>query len=186
LKKNKSGKLKYLFTDTSFIRNECSKTANFGQIKKKKCSKLSIIASTDGTIISSSITKGSISDHKLVHKNLDEIFVNIESPNNNNKHKRYFMGDAGYDSKNTRKRLIDMGITPLIWSNMGNTKDKNKIKNKKMTKKQIVIYKKRMTVEHVFSWLFKNRRLSKHYDKNDSTYMAFFFMGALKILLKRF
>jgi hypothetical protein len=35
--------------------------------------------------------KGSISDHKLVHKNLDEIFVNIESPNNN-KHKRYIYG----------------------------------------------------------------------------------------------
>jgi hypothetical protein len=37
--------------------------------------------------------KGSISDHKLVHKNLDEIFVNIESPNNNNEHKKTFCGE---------------------------------------------------------------------------------------------
>jgi hypothetical protein len=39
--------------------------------------------------------------------------------------KDIFMEDAGCDTKNTIKILIDMDIAPLIWSNVGNTKEQN-------------------------------------------------------------
>ena len=50
---NKSNKLKYLSTDTSFVKNEYASDANFnGYYKKKKLTKLSLITDSNGIPLS--------------------------------------------------------------------------------------------------------------------------------------
>jgi hypothetical protein len=77
LKTNKSGKLKYLSIDTSFIKNEYASDCNFGWNKKKKCSKLSLITDSNCVPLSALLIKGSISDQKAVFNNFDDMFVDM-------------------------------------------------------------------------------------------------------------
>jgi transposase len=233
LKTNKSGKLKYLSIDTSFIKNEYASDCNFGWNKKKKCSKLSLITDSNGVPLSALLIKGSISDQKAVFDNFDDMFVditqtniksadinqtniksadinqtNIESAdinqtniktdisrtdinqtniNNkiNNKHKRYFLADSGYDNKEIRNYVKNINVTAIIVPNKKNTKDREKLKTKKLTKKEKKIYAKRIIIENCFSWLFKNSRVSKRYDKLPLLYFGFLFMAFIKLILKR-
>lgn len=55
----------------------------------------------------------------------------------------------------------------------------------KITKAEKNIYKNRIKIENCFSWLFKNRRISRRYDKHISTYYAFLFISLIKIIIKR-
>jgi len=182
---NKSMKLKYLSVDTSCIKNEYSKDSNFGYIKKKRTSKLSIIVDSNGVPLSAHLDKGSISDQELLFKNLEEVNVDLVYINPNNKSKRYMLADKIYDTINVRKKIVELNINPIIASNIKNTKDPEKLKMKHLSDHQKIIYKKRIIVENTFSWLFKNRRLSRRYDKNVSSYMGFLYMGFMKIILKR-
>ena len=85
-KRNKSGKLKHLSVDTSFVRNQCSKHVAFnGYYKKQRLSKLSMIVDSNGVPISALITEGNHNDQKLFHRNWKNLFVEITSNNNNNK-----------------------------------------------------------------------------------------------------
>jgi len=95
------------------------------------------------------------------------------------------LADKIYDTINVRKKIVELNINPIIASNIKNTKDPEKLKMKHLSDHQKIIYKKRIIVENTFSWLFKNRRLSRRYDKNVSSYMGFLYMGFMKIILKR-
>ena len=74
---------------------------------------------------------------------------------------------------------------PIIDYNKRNTKDKNIIASNSLSKKEWDIYCKRVKIENCFSWLFKNRRISKLYDKYYTTYFSFLFIALIKIILKR-
>ena len=115
-KRNKSGKLKHLSVATSFVRNQCSKHVAFnGYYKKQRLSKLSMIVDSNGVPISALITEGNHNDQKLFHRNWKNLFVEITSNNNNNKHKRYLLADAIYDAERVRQSAISKNITPIIW-----------------------------------------------------------------------
>jgi transposase len=84
-----------------------------------------------------------------------------------------------------KKNQKNMGLTALIRYNKRRTKNEQLIKRNKFTKIQKAIYKKRIIIENIFSWIYKNRRTSKRYDKKVTNYMSFLFIALTKILLKR-
>lgn len=186
---NKSGKLKFLSSDTSYIKNEYASDTDFGFYKKKKTSKLSLITSSEGIAISIELMKGSVSDQEMLNKNLENMFIDITvtKTNNkiNNKHKRYFLADSGYDSNAIRNNIKKKNIEPIIWKNKRNIKDPDLIKKNKIKGNKLKIYKRRIKIEHCFSWLYKNRRVNRRYDKLKKTYLSFLFMALTKILVKR-
>jgi transposase len=180
--KNKSGKLKYLSIDTSFVKNYCASNVAFnGYCKKKRLSKLSLIVDANGVPISALLARGNNSDQKLFYSNIDDPLVRINSQNNNNKHKRYLLADAIYDTNQIRSKIKHMNITPIIAFNKRNSIKDTRI----MTDKHKQIFRKRMIVENTFSWIYQNHRTNGRYDKLTRTYYSFLFMAFIKILLKR-
>lgn len=181
---NISGKLKYLSIDSSFIKNEYASNVAFnGCYKKKRLSKLSLIVDSNGIPISVIMARGNYADQTLFYKNINNMFVEIKQLKNNNKHKRYFMADAAYDVSKIRNKIESLNIKPVIWHVKRNRIDKTK--NKNMTDKERQIYKKRIIIENSFSWLFKNRRTNRRYDKADKAYMSYVYMAFTNILLRR-
>lgn len=185
-KKNKSNKLKYLSIDASMVRNYYASNVGFnGFYKKKKWSKLSLIVDSNGFPISALLVTGNQSDKSLFFKNMKRLRINITSnAKNNNKHKRYFLADAAYDSNDIRETIEENNITPLIWHIRRNRKQPEL--NKKFNKRESVIYRRRMIVENCFSWIYKNKRLDGRYDKYTRNYYSFMYMAFLRILLRRF
>lgn len=185
-KKNKSGKIKYLSIDSSFIKNECSKNGAFnGYNKKKRLFKLSVIVDINGVPLSAIVKPGNMSDQKLSYINFDNILVNIIPKTINNKYKRYLLADSGYDTIDIHSKIQSMNITPVIWYNRRKTIDKTIIERRKFNKKENMIYKKRIVVENLFSWIYKNRRVNRRYDKKLSNYKSFLYMAFIKIIINR-
>ena len=179
---NRSGKLKYLTVDTSFLKNHYASNVAFnGYCKKKRLSKLSLVVDSNGVPISALIAPGNFSDQKLLFRNWNNLFVEIKQTKRNNKHKRYLLADAIYNTIKIRSLIEDKNITPIIAFNKRNThKDA-----RKLTKLQKSISRKRMIVENAFSWIYQNRRIVGRFDKIDRNYLSFLFMALTKILLRR-
>jgi hypothetical protein len=76
--------------------------------------------------------------------------------------KRYFICDAGYDSKVVHERLKENGFYPLIEQNKRGVKNKKLIR--RMTKHEYKIYCKRVKVENVICRLKQMRRINLRYD----------------------
>lgn len=178
---NRSNKLKYLSVDTSFVRNKCSKHVAFnGYYKKKRLSKLSMIVDSNGVPISALITEGNHNDQKLFLENWKNLFVEITSVSNNNKHKRYLLADAIYDSEQVRQSALAKNINPIIW--------KRQYKGRAFTNLnyyQKRIFKKRIVIENCFSWIYQNQRTYRRFDKSNRAYMSFLFMAFIRIILRR-
>ena len=180
-KQNRSGKLKYLSVDTSFLKNyNASNVAFNGYCRKKRLSKLSLIVDSNGVPISALIAAGNHSDQKLFYNNWNDLYVEING-SKNNKHKRYLLADAIYDTKSIRDTINNKQITPLIAFNKRNSR--NDTRTVSGHHKQI--FRKRMIVENVFSWIYQNRRTTGRYDKLNRNYYSFLFMALVKILIRR-
>lgn len=185
-KNNASTKLKYLSIDTSFIKNEYASDVAFnGYCKKKRLSKISIIVDSNGVPISLTVKPGNISDQSLFFDNINSSFVDIKYQSNNNKHIRYMLADSIYDTHDIRDKIKDLNIVPIISFNKRNTKDKSIIQNKQFNNFQKKIYNKRIKIENTFSWIYKNRRTSRRYDKMVNNYCSFLYMAFIRIIIKR-
>ena len=185
---NMSGKLKYLSIDSSFIKNEYASNVAFnGYYKKKRLSKLSLVVDSNGIPISAILTKGNVHDSKLLDKNIQNLLIEIKpkikNDKQNNKHKRYFLADAAYDTANVRDTIKSLDITPVI--RHVRRKRLDITKNKRFTDKETLIYNRCIIIEHCFSWIYKNRRANRRYDKADKTYMSYLYMTFIIILLRR-
>ena len=189
LKINRSGKLKYILIDSSYIKNDnaIEKTNYNPHFGKKKCSKLSLLTDKNGIPLSIIFDYGSKSDSELFESNINNMLVVINNkPHKNNKFKKYLLADSIYDTKNIRNKCILNNHYPLIKSNKRNTKDPAILKENKMSTYEKTIYKKRIKIENLFSWLYKNRRINRLYDKHVSTYMEFLYLALINVLIKRF
>ena len=105
--------------------------------------------------------------------------VSIDYLKTNNKHKRYFLADAAYDSALVRAQIVVKNIQPLIWK-------VRRPNYKKFNKHETVIYRKRIIVENCFSFLFKCRRINKRYDKKTTNYMSFVYLAFIRLIIGRF
>ena len=183
-KKDRSSKLKYLSVDTSFIRNQCSSNVAFnGFVKKKRLSKLSMIVDSNGVPISALIIAGNHNDQKLFFKNWENTFIEIRSTSSNNKHKRYLLADAIYDTNKVRETVKIKNIHPIIWYKK--YKSSSLLKNKILSLQEKKIFKRRIIIENCFSWVFQNQRTNKRFDKSNQSYLSFLFMAFTRILLRR-
>jgi len=134
-----------------------------------------------------SILKGSDSEISNMINVLDKI--NIKDVNyltKSNKHRKYFTGDAGYDSNSNRAYLNNKGYTDIIWSNKRNTKDKDILKKRKIKGNHKDKYKKRNIVENYFSWMdIKIPRLVRLYDKKIKSYLSMIHISAISLIFGR-
>lgn len=177
-KNNFYDKLKYLSIDTSFIIN---KSANYPIIdrnkymKNKNGIKISCITDSNGFPIDIIFTSGNRHDSPLLieHFKNGKVNTNSEKIKNNNRYKQYFLADAGYCSKDNRNFLIQKGYTPIIPIN----KRRSCKESPKMTKKEEIIYKKRIVIENLFSKLKHYKRINNLYDKSFLTYGNFVYLG---------
>jgi hypothetical protein len=103
----------------------------------------------------------------------------------NNKHKRYCLGDAKYDSKRIKDKIKEMRMIAIIYPNKRGTKYKNKLMDMKIKKEDKKRYKKRIIVENSFAWLFKNKRISRFYEKGYNSYMSFVYMSIVKLIINK-
>ena len=77
-------------------------------------------------------------------------------------------------------------LIPIIKQNIRKTKDKQKIKKKKFTKKEQKIYNKRIIVENFFSWKdLIIPRTDKIYDKKISNFFGMMLIMTSDIILNK-
>ncbi|MBC8308056.1 MAG: IS5 family transposase [Pelagibacterales bacterium] len=174
--KNNKGKLKYIFTDTTIIPNKYGiNKANLNKYyKNKKVTKLSIITIRNGVPFNVKLYGGNRNDSYIFQNQSrnDEILKN-------NKNKKYFMADKGYDSKNIKDLLTTMGYINIIPQNRRGIKDTKKIRS---FRKDKIKYRKRIKVENMFNKIKTFRRLSMRYDKYESTFMGFVWLSLIFII----
>jgi transposase len=127
-----------LFIDTASINNKYgSELAAYGQNKKKKVTKVSLICNEKKFPLSVTFHKGSVHDVKTIDESVVTLIKNI------NYRRVNLTGDKGYiATKKTKDELFKKGIK-LITPYRKNQKKTNCNKNKQLRK-----LKKRYVVEH--------------------------------------
>lgn len=184
-------KSKLYHIDGKIIVNKfCNEKDNLGRnikYKSKNSINLQAVVDNSGIPIGIDVLKGSDSEVS----NMVEVLKRIELQDfthlqNSNKHKKYLSCDAGYDSEINRSFLLSKGYTPLIWFNKRNTKNKKKIKKKKIVGHKKEKYKKRHIVENYFSWIDnKIPRLVRIYDKKITNYLNMVKIAAIDLIMGR-
>ena len=181
--KSPNKKLKYRLTDTTNIYNKKCKihTAYNKKAGNKKILKVSMITDVNGIPYNIKIYDGNrydsvILSRHLTHRNPLDIY-------DDNKYKKYFLADAGYDSENIRTLLIQMNFEPIIWYNKRNIKDKSKIK--RFTDKEKLVYKKRVNIEYIFGRI-KNgfKRLNYVYEITAISYLNYLYLSVCFQIMK--
>lgn len=157
----KSIKLKYVITDTSFIPNKYGKELiGYNKYYNRKC------------------YKGNKNDSKILEDHLTKINADKSNKINNDHQERYFLADAGYDSKEIKEKIERMKYKPIIARNKRNSKRPNK----KMIKKQKNIFKKRLIIENIFKRIKDNRRILNRYDSKIENFIGFIYIAFLKLM----
>ena len=183
LKHIKNSKTIKLFIDCSFIYNmygiDCKATNP--EYRKKKCTKISVIADEQNNIISIDYDKTHLSakgnpsfchDLKLVQTNLNNMFVKMQR----NKITK-LCGDKGYISRkrfklNNNKRV--KLITP---------KRKNQVIQN--TRMELKVLKGRQSIERSLSFIKKYNRVVVRKDKCIENYMGFVFLALMDSFYKK-
>ena len=142
-----------------------------------------MIVDSNGVPISALIIAGNHNDQKLFFKNWENTFIEIRSTSSNNKHKRYLLADAIYDTNKVRETVKIKNIHPIIWYKK--YKSSSLLKNKILSLQEKKIFKRRIIIENCFSWVFQNQRTNKRFDKSNQSYLSFLFMAFTRILLRR-
>lgn len=177
--------------DGKIVTNKyCDEHDKLGRnVKYKSKNSINVQSITDNYGISQGfyILKGSESEVNKMTSVIDKIYIpNYNYLNKSNRHKKYFTGDAGYNSLNNNKFLIKKGYTPIIWYNKRNVKNPDIIKEHKLKRHQKEKYKNRHIIENSFSWIETNiPRLSKLYDKKITGYMNMLYTTSINLMLNR-
>jgi len=87
----------------------------------------------------------------------------------------YILEDMGYDSDPHRNFLRSQNNIPVIPGRKNRTV---KIAYDK------ILYRRRKDIERFFGKIKENKRVAMRYDKNDSTFLAFIALAAIKIILR--
>jgi hypothetical protein len=172
-----------LFVDCSFIYNmygiDCKATNP--EYRKKKCTKISVIADEQNNIISMDYDKTHLSaknkpafchDLKLVQKNLNNMHIKIQKEKITK-----LCGDKGYISKK-RFKLNNNKKIKLIAPKRKNQLTPN-------TKMELKILKKRSSIERSLSFIKKYNRVVVRKDKKIENYMGFVFLAMLDTFLQK-
>lgn len=184
--KLESANIKHMAIDSQFIRNRFMPTKRVGRnkfYKNKNGLKFTTIVDDNGTPLTISLDNGKIYDSKLLISICDKMLTDINLTFNN---KQYLLADSGYDSNKNTEYIKKQKLIPIIKQNIRKTKDKQKIKKKKFTKKEQKIYNKRIIVENFFSWKdLIIPRTDKIYDKKISNFFGMMLIMTSDIILNK-
>ena len=166
--------------DSTFIQNKNGKEKIGRNLfyKNKKGIKVTTIVDTKGVPIKVTINKGNRHDARIAPKILNQLDENKDV---NIIKERYILADKGYDSKQIRKIIRSKKYKPII----GKRKN-NKKKNKKLTKTELKIYKKRIIVENSFAWIRNYPKIDKLYEKTIKSYRGLLLLTISIIIFKKF
>ena len=183
INKNFSDNLKNQSIDTTFIVNQYGLEDNVARnkyMKNKNCIKLSVVVDTNGIPLDIKIVKGNCNDSPILVEQLSEMSFDTKTNKykNSNRHKQYFLADAGYDSNKNIKFLKEKGYIPIIPKN----KRGSSVEPLSMSESHKKIYKKRTIIENKFANYKQYRRVSKVYERNMDNYLSFAYMAFSKIL----
>lgn len=184
--KLESANIEHMAIDSQFIRNRFMPTKRVGRnkfYKNKNGLKFTTIVDDNGTPLTISLDNGKIYDSKLLISICDKMLTDINLTFNN---KQYLLADSGYDSNKNTEYIKKQKLIPIIKQNIRKTKDKQKIKKKKFTKKEQKIYNKRIIVENFFSWKdLIIPRTDKIYDKKISNFFGMMLIMTSDIILNK-
>lgn len=154
-----------LFIDTALINNKYGiELAAYGQNKKKKVTKISLICNEKTVPLSVTFHKGSVHDVKTIDESVVILIKNI------NYRRVNLAGDKGYiATKKTKDELFKKGIK-LITPYRKNQKKRNCNKNKQKLKKRYV-------VEHANQKMKDYNRIYVRRDRLLITFKSFVYMA---------
>lgn len=154
---------------------------------RKKYIKISSITDSKGAPLSSVVVSSKQSDSISVNETINGIPVNLNTLRNSkvNRYKQYMLGDSGYHTKNNLSYLKKLGYTPIIKYNKRNTKDKKKIKENELKGKSLKIYKKRVIIEHYFSWIKNYPVINQNYQKTVGSYLGLLLLVSSFTIFKK-
>lgn len=157
-----------LFIDSFSIINKNGikkEGAVYGEIKKKKTTKISFIADINKKIYGISFHDGSTHDLKTINHSLDFFKKNISYRKIN------LTGDKGYISQAKKNELINEKIIFITPSRKNMKKRNNKREKKHLSK--------RYTIENTIQTIKKYNRISLRRDKLMVTLKSYTFLGAI-------
>ena len=186
LKKTPAKKLKLRYTDTTLVANKYgSEKVKYNGHKKRKGTKVSFITDARGIPISIRIDEGSRNDGIILLDQLDDEdrgHGTLVDRDLDEKYRGKMLCDSGYDSQKIKQTLLQMGYTPIIAPNKRNTKDKTK--RRELTKKEKVIYKDRIKIEHTNAKVKNHRRIALRYDRGIGSFANSLFVACIDVVLK--
>ena len=178
IKKQPNKKLKYLYTDTTCIKNKYgSELVKYNGHKKMNCTKVSFITDSNGIPINVGIFSGSKHDSQIFIEQLNNKMLIDETLLNKNK--KYMLADSGYDTNDIKQILNDLNFTSIIANNKRRKKQRI-IFNAKYKR----IYSKRIKIEHTNELFKTNRRCNCRYDKNINTFEVSIYLSLVDLILK--
>jgi transposase len=182
--KSSQSKLKVIMTDTTFIPNKhgIELIGYNTYYNKKNGTKISLISDSNGNPLNVECYTGNKYDCKILENHLDKISGdNPITYNHKTEYNRYFLADAGYDSKKIRDKLTKLGFISLIARNKRNSKKPTK----KLTKKERTIFKKRLKIENMIKKIKDNKRLINRYDNKIEIFKGFIYLALSKIICNK-
>lgn len=160
-----------LFIDSTMIKNINGKDllGKNHYDRYRKGNKITAIVNNQGIPISITLDKANKHDSKLIENAIFKSTIKISGSN--------LVGDKGY-------------INPIAKDNLKTRKIKlihpyRNNQNKKNTKSEKLLLKKRHIVENFFCWLKKYRKVTLRYDSKSKNYLAFVYFASLCIAFPR-
>ena len=158
-----------LIIDSTMIRNALGSDvvgANHFD-RHRKATKLTIIITNNGHILSMVIDSANINDNVLSEKAFDNIKIKVVGSR--------LIADKGYRSSKSKDNLAAKDCK-FIYEPFKNQKEKLSEEDRKLMKNRI-------KVEHEFSWIFHDRRLRCRYERNSVNFLQFCYLAAIRISL---
>jgi transposase len=180
-------KITKLSIDSTIVNNKnCAEiTKNLPLNKNRKGLKVSVVIDNNGIPISSVITESHIHDSKIAEKNLTQISNNkkIKEQINSSKQKITILADKAYDSNKIKENIKRLKLKYIIAPN--NRRTKNPKLRRKLTVKEIKIYRKRIKIEHFFARIKKYAKINCVYEKKIRSYVGLIFLVLGSIIINR-
>jgi transposase len=173
--KNKKKPLKVLSVDSTFISNKNGneKLGRNIYYKNKRGRKVTTIVEEKCVPLNVHVTSGNKHDARIAPKIINRL-------ENNTTNKCYILADKAYDSRKIRELIKSKNYKPIIARRRYTNR-----KVRSLKKKYIKLYRKRIIVENLFSWLKAFPKLDKIYEKTVRSYNGLLLLGISIIIYRK-
>jgi hypothetical protein len=181
--KGPNRKLLYRYKDSTCVVNKNgSENVKYNKYKKRKVTNVSTETDSNTIVIHSTINDGNMHDSKIF---LNDVNVNyFISEDLMERFSKYYIADGGYDSKEIRENLISRDLIPIIKGNIRNTKDEEKIKQKKFNIYENKIYNKRFAIEGNYSHIKSFKLIQTRMDRKSVNFENSLFISYMNKVLR--